>query len=185
MFFNYITVNCCTRTKTPWVTWFESGWYIISCVVCSGQSEGAGPASVSGWVHCLLRTQKIPSSCFPVRGSHPLQQDQKDWRRIWHLHLQTVIQGTECDVNFCFVHRVSCVSCEVELLYPFRQPRSEWQRTSATAGCALRSGFAGENPRIRSSYRPVLERWRLCGPASSERSCGGRPYETEVKKSGF
>lgn len=155
---------------------------MISCVVSSGQSEGAGPASLSGWVHSVVRTQEIPSPCFPVRGPHPLQQDQKDWRRIWHLHLQTVLQGTECDVCLCLIYRVSSVSIQLVFLHPFRRPRSEWQRTSATAACALRSGFAEGNPRIRSSYRPVLERWRPRGPASSARSCGGRPYETEVRE---
>lgn len=88
--------------------------------------------------------------------------------RMW-CHLMFNLQSFFCEVELLFLH-------------PFRQLRSEWQRTSATVGCALRSGFAEGNPRIRSSYRPVLERWRPRGPASSARSCGGRPYETEVRE---
>lgn len=138
---SYIWIYCSKR-RNHWVSLFDRGCCMISCVVSSGQSEGAGPASVSGWVHSVVRTQEIPSPCFPVRGPHPLQQDQKDWRRIWHLHLQTVLQGTECDVCLCFMHRVSSV-------------RFNWYF------CILSDG-RDRNDRERRRQRPAL--WDLVSP---------------------
>lgn len=58
-----------------------------------GEPEGAGPADSPGRVYRFLPEEEMRAARLPLRGAHPLQQDQEERRGQRRLRLQAVLQG--------------------------------------------------------------------------------------------